>query len=137
MDASFVDHNATITITNATSASPITTSVPTWDGPISIPALAVLVSIVGLTLLVPVFFYVRARRRANQDKSDRERCIVALEQLARSLPSTRGPLPLTPVSLSGVWEEAWGSEGHHGDQETRYQVESAADPRESCKAHCR
>jgi hypothetical protein len=136
MDASFVDRNATITITNATSASPITTGVPTWDGSISIPALAVFVSIVGLTLLVPVFFCICARQRANQDESDRERCIIALEQLTRSLPSTHGPLPPTPINLSGVWEEAWGSEGHHGDQETQYQVESAADPRESREAHC-
>jgi hypothetical protein len=77
MGASLIDHNATITVTNATSTSPITTGVPTWDGSISIPALAILVSIVGLALLVPVFFYIRARRRANQDESDRERCIIA------------------------------------------------------------
>jgi hypothetical protein len=136
MDTSFVDRNATITIINTTSTSPITTGVLTWDGSISIPALAVLVSIVGLALLVPVFFYIGARRRANQDESDREWCIVTLEQLTRSLPSTRRPLPPTPVNLSGMWEEAWGSEGHHRDQEIRYQVESAADPRESREAHC-
>jgi hypothetical protein len=136
MGASFVDHNATITITNATSALPITTSVPTWDGSISIPALAVLVSIVGLALLVLAFFYICARRRANQEESDRERCIVTLEQLAHSLPSTHGLLPPTPINLSGMWEEAWDYEGHHGDQEVWHQVESAADPGGSREAHC-
>jgi hypothetical protein len=136
MGASFVNRNATITITNATFASPITTGVPTWDGSISIPALTVLVSIVGLTLLVPVFFYIHALQRANQEESDREWCIVALEQLTHSLPSTRGPLPPTPVNLSGMWEEAWDYEGHHGDQEVQHQVESAVDPGGSRKAHC-
>jgi hypothetical protein len=138
MGASFVDRNTTITvtITNATSASPITTGVPIWDGSVSIPTLTVLVSVIGLALLIPVFFYICARRRANQEESDRERCIIALEQLTCSLPSTRGPLPPTPINLSGMWEEAWDYEGHHRDQEVWHQVESAADPGGSREAHC-
>jgi hypothetical protein len=62
MGTSFVNCNATITITitNTTYASPITTNISTGNL-VSIPALTAILSLIGLALLVLALLYVRAR----------------------------------------------------------------------------